>query len=366
MGNRSHAYTAVHRVDSVATARDRRATDRRGSGRRVRRRSRGGRPRSGHAEAASDRRSEVGDEPGAAALPDLLDGRARAGLGVVVVVADGDGPARRVLVSSSSRPWARASIVDGAERVVVDGSAQSNARLTTTERARCGAASSVDASAPEPARSTDALASSVACRNRARAAGCRCGSCARPGGRCPSTGRCGATGSILDAIRDPDLAAEITLQPVRRYGVDAAILYSDIVVPVAAIGFGVDIDPGRRARSSSEPFRGAADLDRLRPLEPEADMPLRRSRPCATLVGELGDVPLIGFAGAPFTVASYLIEGGPSRTYGAHQGADATASPTLWPALLDRLADMAIASLRAQVEAGASAHPAVRLAGPAR
>ena len=100
----------------------------------------------------------------------------------------------------------------------------------------------------------------------------RCGSCARPGGRCPSTAPCGATGSILDAIAIPELAAEITLQPVRRYGVDAAILFSDIVVPVAAIGFGVDIQPGV-GPVVEEPFAGPADLDRLRPLEPEVDIP---------------------------------------------------------------------------------------------
>ena len=80
------------------------------------------------------------------------------------------------------------------------------------------------------------------------------------------------SGSILDAIRTPELAAEITLQPVRRYGVDAAILFSDIVVPVAAIGFGVDIAPGV-GPVVERPFRAAADLERLRPLEPEADTP---------------------------------------------------------------------------------------------
>src|SRR5688572_2578304 len=119
-------------------------------------------------------------------------------------------------------------------------------------------------------------------------------------------------GSILDAIRQPDLATEITLQPVRRYGVDAAVLYSDIVVPVHAIGFGVDVAPGT-GPVVAEPFRTRADLGRLRPLEPEEDTPyvLETVR---LLVKELA-VPLIGFAGAPFTVASYLVEGQPSRTY---------------------------------------------------
>ncbi|HSL58669.1 MAG TPA: uroporphyrinogen decarboxylase [Acidimicrobiales bacterium] len=159
------------------------------------------------------------------------------------------------------------------------------------------------------------------------------------------------TGSILEAIADADLATEITLQPVRRYGVDAAILYSDIVVPVHAIGFGVEIRPGV-GPVVDQPFRSAADLDRLRPLEPEVDTPyvLQTVR---NLVAEL-DVPLIGFAGAPFTVASYLVEGGPSRTY-ARTKALMHSEPELWAQLMDRLADIALASLRSQVAAGASA-----------
>jgi uroporphyrinogen decarboxylase len=158
------------------------------------------------------------------------------------------------------------------------------------------------------------------------------------------------TGSILDAVRDPDLATEITLQPVRRYGVDAAILYSDIVVPVAALGFGVEIHHGV-GPVVAEPFRDERDLDRLRPLDPESDCPYVQQT-VRQLVGELGDVPLIGFAGAPFTVASYLVEGGPSRTLGRTK-ALMLGRPDLWAALLDRLAGIAIASLRAQVLAGA-------------
>lgn len=158
-------------------------------------------------------------------------------------------------------------------------------------------------------------------------------------------------GSILDAIQDPDRATEITLQPVRRYGVDAAILFSDIVVPPFAIGFGVDVKPGV-GPVIDQPFRSAADLDRLRPLEPEEDLPyvletVRR------LVGEL-DVPLIGFAGAPFTLASYLIEGGPSKTYGRTK-ALMHGDPDLWERLLTRLAEIDLAFLRAQVANGAAA-----------
>ena len=123
------------------------------------------------------------------------------------------------------------------------------------------------------------------------------------------------SGSILSAIGDAPLSAELTLQPVRRYGVDAAIVFSDIVVPLHAIGFGVDVEQGR-GPVVAEPFRGEADLARLRPFEPATDAPyvaetVRLAR--RELAGS--GVALIGFAGAPFTVASYAIEGGPSRTF---------------------------------------------------
>lgn len=159
------------------------------------------------------------------------------------------------------------------------------------------------------------------------------------------------TGTILRAIADPDLATELTLQPVRRYGVDAAILYSDIMTPVHAIGFGVDIAPGV-GPVVDQPFRERADLGRLRPLDPGADTPyvLETVR---NLVAEL-TCPLIAFAGAPFTVAAYLVEGGPSRTWVRTKALMHT-EPELWRELTERLADLAIASLRSQVGAGAAA-----------
>ncbi len=158
-------------------------------------------------------------------------------------------------------------------------------------------------------------------------------------------------GSILDAIADPDRAVEITLQPIRRYGVDAAILYSDIVVPVHAVGFGVEVVPGV-GPTVEHPFSGPADLSRLRRLDPEADTPyvLETVRRLTKVL----DVPLIGFAGAPFTVASYLVEGGPSRNQ-ARTKALMASEERLWHRLMGRLADLAIASLLSQVEAGVSA-----------
>ena len=161
------------------------------------------------------------------------------------------------------------------------------------------------------------------------------------------------TGSILDAIHDPALTAEITLQPVVRHGVDAAILFSDIVVPAAAIGFGVDVAPGTGPVVSA-PFAGRADLDRLRPLDADADTPYVVEA-VRILARELpDDVALIGFAGAPFTVACYLLEGGPSRQF-PRTRALMYSDPGLFHDLLDRLADLAIASLRSQIDAGADA-----------
>jgi len=154
---------------------------------------------------------------------------------------------------------------------------------------------------------------------------------------------------MLDIIRTPELAAEVTMQPVRRLGVDAAILFSDIVVPLTAIGLEIDLKPGPVV---AQPFRSDADLARLRPLEPEVDMPYVLDTVRA-LTAEL-DVPLIGFAGAPFTLASYLVEGGASKTFARTKSLMHNA-PATWAALLDRLAGIVVASLRAQVGAGAAA-----------
>ena len=159
-------------------------------------------------------------------------------------------------------------------------------------------------------------------------------------------------GSILDAIKRPELAAEITLQPVRRYGVDAAVLYSDIVVPVHAIGFGVDVAPGTgpvvaepvpaRRRPRPPPAARARGGHAVRPRDgPPAGQGARPSR-------------CIGFAGAPFTVASYLIEGRPVAHLRATKALMYSDEP-LWHALLERLADLAVASLRSQVANGAQA-----------
>lgn len=157
--------------------------------------------------------------------------------------------------------------------------------------------------------------------------------------------------SMLESCRQPDLVCEITLQPVRRHRVDAAILFSDIVVPVAAAGVDLDIVPGT-GPVVAQPLRTMADVDRLRPITAE-DVPYI-TEAVRLLVGELGDTPLIGFAGAPFTLASYLIEGGPSRTH-ARTKALMYGAPRIWHALCARLAEITLAFLRVQVTAGVSA-----------
>ncbi len=157
--------------------------------------------------------------------------------------------------------------------------------------------------------------------------------------------------AMLEACRRPDLVTEITLQPVRRHGVDAAIFFSDIVVPLAAAGVDLDIVPGT-GPVVADPVRSRADLDRLPELTPDLVPDITES--VRLLVAELGPTPLIGFAGAPFTLASYLVEGGPSRT---HERTKALmhGDPALWHDLCGRLAQISGAFLRVQVEAGASA-----------
>jgi uroporphyrinogen decarboxylase len=156
---------------------------------------------------------------------------------------------------------------------------------------------------------------------------------------------------MLESCRRPDLVTEITLQPVRRHGVDAAIFFSDIVVPLAAVGVDLDIVAGV-GPVVAEPFRTRADLDRLPDLTPEHVPDI--SEAVRLLVGELGPTPLIGFAGAPFTLASYLVEGGPSRNH-EHTKALMYGDPRLWHDLCARLAQISGAFLAVQAAAGASA-----------
>lgn len=156
---------------------------------------------------------------------------------------------------------------------------------------------------------------------------------------------------MLDACFDPEMLAEITLQPVRRHGVDAAILFSDIVVPLKAAGVDIDIVPGTGPVAAA-PVRDLAAVKALPELEPEQVSKVADG--VRLLVERLGETALIGFAGAPFTLASYLIEGGPSRNH-EHTKALMHSEPALWHELAGRLADVALTFLRAQLDAGVDA-----------
>lgn len=157
--------------------------------------------------------------------------------------------------------------------------------------------------------------------------------------------------AMLDACLDPAMAAEITLQPVRRHQVDAAIFFSDIVIPLKLAGVDVDIVPGVGPVLGS-PIRSAADVAALPELTDRALDPIREA--VARTVAELGSTPLIGFAGAPFTLAAYMVEGRPSRD---HLGPRTMmhADPAAWRALTEWAADASGLFLQAQLEAGASA-----------
>ncbi|CEI24525.1 Uroporphyrinogen decarboxylase [Propionibacterium freudenreichii] len=157
--------------------------------------------------------------------------------------------------------------------------------------------------------------------------------------------------TMLESCLDPALAAELTLQPVRRYGVDAAIFYSDIMVPLKLAGVDVEIEPGV-GPVLAHPVRSRDDIAALPTLTDEALAPIREA--IGRVTAQLPDVPLIGFAGAPFTVASYLVEGRPNRTHPrTHELMHD--DPQAWEALLEWVAEVDIAFLRAQVLAGASA-----------
>jgi uroporphyrinogen decarboxylase len=156
---------------------------------------------------------------------------------------------------------------------------------------------------------------------------------------------------MIQACLTPDLTCEITLQPVRRHGVDAAILFSDIVVPLYVAGVGVDIVAGT-GPVVAHPVRTMADVERIPLLHVEQVAPVTDA--IGLLIPELGDTPLIGFAGAPFTLASYLVEGGPSRNH-ERTKALMRSAPDVWHALMGRLAAITGTFLRAQVAAGVDA-----------
>ena len=160
-----------------------------------------------------------------------------------------------------------------------------------------------------------------------------------------------AKNTMMQACFDADLITEITLQPVRRHDVDAAILFSDIVVPLRAAGIDLDIVPDV-GPVIAHPIRTADDVRAVAPLQ--HDQVGAVAAAIGQLTAALGDVPLIGFAGAPFTLASYLVEGGPSRHH-ERTKAMMLGDTETWHALMTALTDVTIEFLRVQLEAGVDA-----------
>jgi uroporphyrinogen decarboxylase len=159
--------------------------------------------------------------------------------------------------------------------------------------------------------------------------------------------------SLLDLCRTPDLATEVTLQPVRRIEVDAAILFSDLLLPLEPMGIRFDFVHGE-GPAIENPIRDEADIDRLRPFEPREALPYVLTAITQVQQALSGRVPLIGFTGAPFTLASYAIEGGHSANF-ARTKSLMYGSPAAWHRLCERLANMAASYLLAQIEAGVDA-----------
>ncbi|GAA1221937.1 uroporphyrinogen decarboxylase [Microbacterium maritypicum] len=157
---------------------------------------------------------------------------------------------------------------------------------------------------------------------------------------------------MLDACLTPDLAAEITLQPVRRHGVDAAVFFSDIVIPLRLAGVEVEIEPGR-GPVFANPVRTAADVDRITAIDPDDLDGTAIAEAVRLVTAELGDTPLIGFAGAPFTLAAYLVEGGPSKEH-LRARAMMHSDPASWNRLAGWLAQVSRRFLETQRDAGAS------------
>ncbi|MCA1320198.1 uroporphyrinogen decarboxylase [Bacillus tianshenii] len=158
--------------------------------------------------------------------------------------------------------------------------------------------------------------------------------------------------SLFEITHQPELCAYVTKLPVDQYNVDAAILYKDIMSPLPAIGVDVEIKSGI-GPVIDNPIRSVQDVEKLGEINPEEDVPYVLDT-IKLLTQEQLDVPLIGFAGAPFTLASYMIEGGPSKNYNKTK-AFMYAEPKAWFALMDKLADMTITYVKSQINAGAKA-----------
>jgi uroporphyrinogen decarboxylase len=158
--------------------------------------------------------------------------------------------------------------------------------------------------------------------------------------------------SLLEICYQPELAAEVTLQPVRALGVDAAILFADILLPVIPLGLGLEFAKGE-GPIITRPVRTLEDVAAMRPVDVESDLGYVMEA-IRILRGELKGTPLIGFCGAPFTVASYIIEGRSSREF-LKTKTMMYSAPEVWHALMDKLSNVLVEYLIAQIRAGAQA-----------
>lgn len=156
---------------------------------------------------------------------------------------------------------------------------------------------------------------------------------------------------FAELTRTPELAAEVTLQPIRRFAFDASIIFSDIMVPLEGMGIDLDYAPGPVI---AEPIRTLKQVEAIRPLVPERDVPFVMEAIKLTRAGLPAHVPLIGFAGSPFTLFAYLVAGKPSKEFSVPRSF-VHAQPEVTARLLERLADAMIVYLRAQAAAGAQA-----------
>jgi uroporphyrinogen decarboxylase len=157
--------------------------------------------------------------------------------------------------------------------------------------------------------------------------------------------------SLIEICQDPELCARVTMLPIAQLDVDAAILFSDISIPIGAMGRAFDIKENV-GPVMGEPIRTEADVDSLQIFNPTEKLPYVLE--AITRLKKRLEVPLIGFAGAPFTLASYMVEGGPSREY-LHTKRMMWGEPLLWQKLMAKLSDMTVTYLKAQIAAGARA-----------
>ncbi len=159
--------------------------------------------------------------------------------------------------------------------------------------------------------------------------------------------------SFLAMCKNPELAAEVTLQPVKKLGVDAAIIFADILLPLEGMGINLEFAKNE-GPVIHNPVRNRSNIESLHPIEPERDVPFLIDAIKITRKELNGSIPLIGFSGAPFTIASYIIEGGHSRNF-IHTKSLMYNDPSSWHTLMDKIAGVIISYLKAQIHAGAQA-----------